>query len=85
MSLLHTEHRDSQGRLVLFRCTDCGNVYLSLGSLHAHVESHWSLLGSLRWHWTHWFRDEPAEKWMRSTEIVAVEAVEPISMEQVDA
>lgn len=83
MGLLHTEYTDTRGRLVLFRCTDCGYTSLSLGDLHAHVESHWSLLGSLRWHATHWLRDEPAEKWLKSTEIVAVDTVEPISLSEV--
>ena len=34
--LLHEEYEDEQGRLVLFRCRECGWVSLSLGSLHAH-------------------------------------------------
>lgn len=83
MSLLHEQHTDVNGRLVLFRCTDCGYVSMSLGSLHAHVESHWSLFGSLRWHLTHWLREDPAEKWLRSTEVVAVTEVEPTELEKV--
>ena len=39
MTLLHEEY-ESDGRLVLFRCTECGHTVLSLGSLHAHCETH---------------------------------------------
>jgi hypothetical protein len=37
--LLHQEH-ELDGNLVLFRCSECGQVELSLGSLHGHVERH---------------------------------------------
>jgi hypothetical protein len=36
---LHEEY-ESEGRLVLFRCSECGRTSLSLGSLHAHIETH---------------------------------------------
>ena len=36
---LHEEY-EADGRLVLFRCTECGQTDLSLGSLHAHIEGH---------------------------------------------
>lgn len=39
MSCLHEEY-ESDGRLVLFRCTECGRTDLSLGSLHSHIEKH---------------------------------------------
>lgn len=39
MSLLHEQY-ESDGDLVLFRCTECDHTSLSLGSLHAHVEKH---------------------------------------------
>jgi uncharacterized C2H2 Zn-finger protein len=39
MSLLHEQY-EHDGNLVFFRCTECGRVDLSLGSLHAHVEKH---------------------------------------------
>jgi len=39
MSLLHEQY-ESDGDLVLFRCRECGHTSLSLGSLHAHVETH---------------------------------------------
>lgn len=37
--LLHEEY-ESGGRTVLFRCTECGQTDMSLGSLHAHIERH---------------------------------------------
>lgn len=39
MSLLATQY-ESDGQLVLFRCKECGTVSTSIGSLHAHCESH---------------------------------------------
>ena len=39
MRLLHEQY-ESDGDLVLFRCTECEYTSLSLGNLHAHVESH---------------------------------------------
>ena len=36
---LHEQY-DADGRLVLFRCTECGYISLSLGGLHGHIESH---------------------------------------------
>jgi hypothetical protein len=36
---LHEEY-ESDGRLVLFRCKECGQTSMSLGSLHAHCETH---------------------------------------------
>jgi len=39
MDLLHQEY-ESLGCLVLFRCRECGRTEMSLGSLHAHIETH---------------------------------------------
>jgi len=39
MRLLHEQY-ESDGHLVLFRCRECGHTSMSLGSLHAHVETH---------------------------------------------
>ena len=39
MRLLHEQY-ECDGDLVLFRCRACGHTSLSLGSLHAHVETH---------------------------------------------
>lgn len=78
MSLLHEEYRDERERLLLFECTECGETYLSLGSLHAHVEGHWSLLGSLRWHITGWILSD-SNKWWDYTTIKAVESTERVT------
>lgn len=37
--LLHEQYK-ADGDLVLFRCTECGYVSLSLGWLHGHIEGH---------------------------------------------
>ena len=37
--LLHEEY-ESDGKLVVFRCRECGYSSLSLGTLHAHAEKH---------------------------------------------
>lgn len=39
MSLLHEQY-EVDGDLVLFRCTECGYISMSLGWLHAHIEKH---------------------------------------------
>ena len=39
LDFLHEEYT-ADGGLVLFRCAECGQTYLSLGSCHAHVEGH---------------------------------------------
>ena len=36
---LHEEY-EADGNLVVFRCRECGQHSLSLGSLHAHIEGH---------------------------------------------
>jgi len=39
LDYLHEEYT-SGNDLVVFRCTECGQHSLSLGSLHAHIEGH---------------------------------------------
>lgn len=39
MTLLHEQY-EVDGDLVLFRCTECGYISMSLGWLHAHIEKH---------------------------------------------
>lgn len=88
MGLLHEEYTDDDGRTVLFKCMECGNTYLSLGSLHAHVESHWSTLRYFRWHlvtsWLHILGRDVPNKWMESTVVLAVDDVEMVTMDEVD-
>jgi len=42
MTLLDRFHEEytADGGLVVFRCSECGQHSLSLGSLHAHIEGH---------------------------------------------
>lgn len=80
---LHEQHETADGRAVLFECTECGYRSQSLGSLHAHVEGHWSLQGALSWHVTHVFQDDPAAKWMDYTRILAVDSTETVELEDV--
>lgn len=37
---LHEQHETADGSLVLFQCTECGYVSLSMGALHGHIERH---------------------------------------------
>jgi hypothetical protein len=80
--LLHEEY-EADGDLVLFRCSECGYTSLSLGSLHAHVEGHWSFLGWFKWHWWNVWRSDES-KWMDHTEILRVDEAEAISLEEVE-
>lgn len=82
--LLHEQHSTADGDPVLFECTECGYRSQSLGSLHAHVEGHWSLLGSLTWHLTHLLEDDPAAKWMDHTRVVAARETEEIPLSEVE-
>lgn len=81
---LHEEYSDEHGRLVLFRCRECGWVSLSLGSLHAHCEGH---RGYTRFGIQLPFTSTSIgdfEALMELTEIVAVEEVERVEIEAVD-
>jgi hypothetical protein len=42
MSLLERFHEEyeTDGKLVVFRCLECGFTSLSIGTIHAHVERH---------------------------------------------
>jgi len=39
MTLLHEQY-ESNGKLVIFECTECEYKSMSLGDLHAHIEKH---------------------------------------------
>ena len=81
---LHEEY-ESDGRLVLFRCSECGQTDLSLGSLHAHIEGHrgYTRLGIQ----VPFTETSPANvpELMKRTEILRVDATSEISLEEVDA
>ncbi len=76
--LLHTEY-ESDGDLVLFRCTECGYTSMSLGWLHAHAEKHRGLFGlQLPW------RVGDFDALMEITEVVRVADAEEIPLEEVE-
>ena len=83
LDILHKEY-ESAGALVLFRCTECGQTSLSLGSLHAHVEGHRG--------YTRFGIQVPLTKTsmgrfdelMRRTEVLRVEETSVISLEDVE-
>jgi len=84
MSLLHTEYTDHSGRLVLFRCSECGNTYLSIGALHGHAERHrgYTRLG-IQIPFTK-TAVANVDELMTYTEVVAVETAEPITLDDVE-
>jgi len=83
LDLLHEQY-ESDGSTVLFRCSECGYISLSLGSLHAHVERHRG--------YTRFNIQVPLTKTrmanmnalMERTEIVRVDETSEISLEEVE-
>lgn len=82
MSLFHSQY-ECDGDLVLFQCTECGYVSMSLGWLHSHVESHWPLLEYAKWHTYGWYLYD-YNKWMEYTDVVRVDDVGHIELEDVE-
>lgn len=78
MTLFHEQY-ESDNAVVLFSCTECDHVSLSLGSLHAHAEQHRGWFG-FQWPW----RYGDFDQLMELTEIVRVQEVEEISIEEVE-
>jgi hypothetical protein len=37
---LHEQYEDTEERLVLFECEECGFTSMSIGTAHAHIERH---------------------------------------------
>ena len=83
MSLLHEQY-ECDGDLVLFRCRECGHTSMSLGSLHAHVETHrgYTRLGIQLPFTKTWFGNE--FELMKRTEILRVTETESMSLAEVD-
>lgn len=83
LDYLHEEYT-ADGGLVVFRCTECGNRYLSLGSCHAHVEGHrgYTRLGIQ----VPLTRTSPGDfdELMKRTEVLRVDETAEISMEEVE-
>jgi hypothetical protein len=80
---LHEEY-EAGGRLVLFRCTECGQTDMSLGSLHAHIEGHrgYTRLG-IQIPLT---KTSPAngDELMKRTEVLRVDETSEISLAEVN-
>ncbi len=76
--LLHEQH-EADGGLVVFRCTECGHVSMSLGSLHAHAEKHRGLFGlQLPW------RMGDFDALMEYTEVLRVDETEQVDLQEVE-
>lgn len=77
--LFHKQY-EAHNALVLFRCSECGYVSLSLGSLHAHAEKHRGFLGlQLPW------RVGDFDALMEYTEVLRVRNTEQIELSEVKA
>jgi len=86
MSLLNRLHEqyESDGDLVLFRCSECGRVDLSMGSLHSHIEGH---RGYTRFGIQIPFTSTAmgdVDELMKRTEILRVQEAEEISLSEVE-
>ena len=83
LDFLHEEYT-ADGGLVLFRCAECGQTYLSLGSCHAHVEGHrgYTRLG-IQVPLTHTSPGE-FDELMKRTEVLRVDATSEVPLEMVD-
>lgn len=84
MSVLHEQYQ-SGGDLVLFRCTECGYVSLSIGGLHGHVEKH---RGYTRFNIQVPFTKTAmanVDRLMEYTEVLRVEKTSEISLTEVEA
>jgi len=83
LDYLHEEYT-ADGGVVLFRCTECGQTYLSLGSCHAHVEGHrgYTRLGIQ----VPLTRTSPGDfdELMKRTEVLRVEATSEVPLGMVE-
>lgn len=82
---LHEQHEATDGSLVLFQCTECGYVSLSLGKLHGHIERH---RGYTRFNFQVLFsRTSPAsaDELMRWTRVLRVDEATQIGLEEVES
>jgi len=86
MTLLDQLHEEytADGGLVLFRCSECGQTYLSLGSCHAHIEGHrgYTRLGVQ----VPFTKTAPGrfEELMTRTEVLRVEATSEVPLAEVE-
>lgn len=78
------EQYESDGQLVLFRCSECGVTKMSLGSLHAHIEKHrgYTRLGiQIPFTKTAMARND---RLMENTEVLRVDGLSEIELEEVE-
>lgn len=83
LDLLHEQY-DVDGDLLVFRCSECGFVSLSLGRLHAHIEGH---RGYTRFGFQIPFtKTAPAnmDELMKRTEVLRVTETEATTIEGVE-
>jgi hypothetical protein len=81
--ILHEQY-ESDGNLVVFRCTECGYASLSLGGTHAHIEKH---RGYTRFNIQIPFtKTSPAkvDELMQRTEVLRVTDTEEIGLDDVE-
>jgi len=80
---LHEEY-ESDGDLVLFRCTECGYTSLSLGGTHGHIERHrgYTRFG-IKIPFTKTAMGNFSEL-MKRTEVLLVEETSQISLQEVE-
>lgn len=81
--LLHEQY-ESNDQLVLFGCTECDYVSMSLGSTHAHIETH---RGYTRFNIQVPFTKTSmanADELMKRTEIVRVTDTESLELDEVE-
>lgn len=83
LDLLHDEYQ-ADGQPVLFRCTDCGRLDQSLGSLHAHIERHRGYTRlNIQLPFT---RTSPgdADELMKRTEVLRIDGTTEVSLNEVE-
>lgn len=83
LDYLHEEYEADDG-LVLFRCTECGQTRMSLGSHHAHVEGH---RGYTRFNIQIPFTKTSPGKFdrlMELTDVLRVDETTEVSLEEVE-
>lgn len=81
--LLHEQY-EADGNLVLFRCSECGQVDLSLGNIHSHIEGH---RGYTRFNIQIPFTQTAmadVDELMERTEVLQVNDAEKISLKEVE-
>jgi len=80
---LHEQY-ESDGKLVLFECRECGYTSMSLGSIHAHIETH---RGYTRFNIQLPFTKTAmanVDALMEKTKVLRVTDTQEIDLEQVD-